>query len=118
MILALGVGGEIRLNRCIIAYLITTERLSHVVHNGVDVLLVVREEFLESGAEVLRVSTGAGVVRVAFDPAGEHLLFEAVESLGNALEVECAAEGGGDGLLSGREISCELIARNWDLREE
>ena len=104
MILALGIGGEIRLNRRIIAYNITAERLAHVVHDGVDVLLVVREEFLESGAEVLRVSTGAWVVRVAFDAAGEDLLFEAVESPGNGLEVECAAEGGGDGLLSGREI--------------
>lgn len=100
MILALGVGGEIWLDRRVIAYLITAERLAHVVHDGVDVLLVVREKLLESGAEVLRVSTGAGVVRVAFDAAGEDLLFEAVESRGNALEVECAAEGGGDGLLS------------------
>lgn len=35
----------------------------------------------------------AGVVGVAFDAAGEDLLFEAVEAAGDALEVEGTAEG-------------------------
>ena len=116
MILALGIGGEIRLNRRVIAYIIATERFAHVVHDGVDVLLVFREEFLESGAEVLRVGTSAGVVRVAFNAAGEDLLFEAVEALGYALEIECATECGSNGLLSGRGRGCQPNARpgSWE----
>lgn len=84
-----------------IAYGIATERSPHVVYDGVDVLSVVCEEFLERGAEVRRVGVGTGVIRAVFEAAGEDLLFEAVEAVGDALEVECAAEGGGDGLLSG-----------------
>lgn len=83
-----------------ISYGIATERSAHIVHDGVDVLLVVFEELLERGAEVLLVGVAAGVVRAVFDAAGEDLLFEAVKTARDALEVECAAEGGGDGLLS------------------
>lgn len=101
LILALGIGGEVRLNRRIIAYGITTERSAHVVHDGIDGLLVLCEEFLERGAEVLRVGAVAGVVGAVLDAAGEDLLFEAVEAGGDALEVGYVAKSGGDGLLSG-----------------
>ena len=62
--------------------------------------MIILKEFLESEAEDLRVSTGAGVVGLVFNAAGKDLLFEAVESRGDVLEVERAAKGGGDELLS------------------
>ena len=89
----MGVGGEVRLDSSIIAYGVAAERFAHVVDDAIDVLFVVREEFLERGAEVIWVGAVAGIVGVAFDAAGEDLLFEAVEAAGDALEVEGAAEG-------------------------
>ena len=117
-ILALGVSREVRLDSGIIADGVAAEGFADVVDDAVDVLFVVREEFLERGAEVLRVGAGAGVVGVAFDAAGEDLLFEAVEATRDALEVEGAAEGRGDGLLSGKWQRCELIARARVLGQE
>lgn len=66
---------------------------------------------MERVAKVLRVGAGTGVVRVAFDAAGKDLLFEAVEATRDALEVERAAEGRGDGLLSRERQRFEPIAR-------
>ena len=109
-ILALGVGGEIRLDGRIIADGVAAERFAYVVDDTTDVLFVVREEFLERGAKVVWVGAVAGVVGVGFDAAGEDLLLEPVEAAGDALEVEGAAEGGGDGLLSGEREGVELIA--------
>ena len=99
------------MDRGVVADGVAAERFADVVDDAVDVLFVVREEFLERGAEVLRVGAGAGVVGVAFDAAGEDLLFEAVEATRDALEVEGAAEGRGDGLLSGKRQRFESIAR-------
>ena len=98
----MSVGGEVRLDSRIIAHGVAAERFAHVVDDAIDVLLAVREEFLERGAEVVWVGAVAGIVGVVFDAAGEDLLFEAVEATGDALEVERAAEGGCDGLLSGK----------------
>ena len=111
LILALCVGGKVRLDSSVIAYGIAAECFAHVVDDSVDVLFVVCEEFLERGAKVLRVGAGAGVVRVGFDAAGEDLLFEAVEATRDALEVERAAEGRGDGLLSRESQRFERIAK-------
>ena len=113
----MGVGGEVRLDGRVVAHGVAAERFAYVVDDAVDVLFVIREEFLERGAEVIWVGAVAGVVGVAFDAAGEDLLFEAVEAAGDALEVEGAAEGGGDGLLSGERDGFELIARAWILGE-
>lgn len=111
LILALCVGGKVWLNSSVIAYGIAAECFAHVVDDGVDVLFVVCEEFLERVAKVLRVGAGAGVVGVGFDAAGEDLLFEAVEATRDALQVERAAEGRGDGLLSRERHRFEPIAR-------
>ena len=110
-ILALGVGGEVRLDSRVVAHGVAAERFAYVVDDAIDVLFVIREELLEGGAKVIWVGAVAGVVWIVFDAAGEDLLFEAVEAAGDALEIEGAAEGGGDGLLSGERERFELIAR-------
>lgn len=113
----LSIGREVRLNRRMIAHFTAAERLSHVVHDGVDVLFVVHEEFPKSGAEVRRVGAAAGVAILVLDAACKDLLFEAVELTRNALEVEQAAESGGHRLLS-RERVFELSARNCILEDQ
>ena len=71
---------------------------------------------MERGAKVVWVGAVAGVVGVAFDAAGEDLLFEAVEATRDTLEVERAAEGRGDGLLSGKRqgLSRLLGLESWE----
>lgn len=99
-IFILSIRREIRLDGAVIADVVAAKSFPDVVDDTVDVLFVILEKFLEGGAEVGRVGVSGGVVGVAFDAAGEDLLFEAVEAGGDALEVEGSGEGGGDGYLA------------------
>lgn len=97
-ILVLSICHEVRLDGAVTAGV--AESVSDAVDNSVDGLLVVPEEFLEGGAEVGGVGVSGGVAGLVSDAACKDLSFEAVEAVGDALEVGESGKGGGDGLLA------------------
>lgn len=101
-VFVLGICREISFDDTVVANVVAAEGFSDVVNDTVDILFVILKEFLEGRAEVGRVGSIGGIVGIAFEAAGEDLLFEAVEAGGNSLKVESPREGRGDGYLTVR----------------